>query len=110
MTVLDLRTIARALGGDVVGAQVLCPGPGHSAKDRSLSVRFSMLAPDGFVVFSHAGDDPLVCKDHVRGLLGLSRRHFGAGSRPPRVEPKPREPDPDRTASALALWTGPREP
>jgi hypothetical protein len=67
---IDLRTIAAALGGEVCGQQVLAPGPGHSPRDRSLSVTFN---PDGsFVVFSHAGDDPLVCKDHVRKQLGWS--------------------------------------
>jgi hypothetical protein len=64
----DLRDIARRLGGDVSGRQVLCPGPGHSPKDRSRSVRFN--GGDDFVVYSHAGDDPLKCKDHVRRLLG----------------------------------------
>jgi hypothetical protein len=41
LQLLDLRSIARALGGDVVGAQALCPRPGHSKRDRSLSVKFS---------------------------------------------------------------------
>lgn len=30
-----------------------------------------MAAPDGFVVHSFAGDDPLACKDHVRQKAGL---------------------------------------
>jgi hypothetical protein len=67
----DIRTIARALGGDVVGQQVLAPGPGHSRSDRSLSVRITSSAPEGFVVHSFAGDDPLICKDYVRQRLGL---------------------------------------
>jgi len=34
----DVRAAARALGGDVVGRdQILCPGPGHSPRDRSLA-------------------------------------------------------------------------
>jgi putative DNA primase/helicase len=67
----DTRSVARALGGEVVGGrQVLAPGPGHSRKDRSLSVRLNPNAPDGFLVHSHAGDDPLVCKDYVRSKLG----------------------------------------
>src|SRR5215208_5637236 len=68
---LDLRDIARTLGGDVNGRQVLAPGPGHSAKDRSLSVTVAPHAPDGFVVFSHAGDDAIHCKDYVREKLGM---------------------------------------
>jgi hypothetical protein len=49
----------------------LAPGPGHSAIDRSLSVKLDSNAPDGFVVHSFAGDDPLVCRDHVREKAGL---------------------------------------
>lgn len=68
---MDLRSIARALGGEVSGSQILAPGPGHSPRDRSLSIRFSPGAPDGFIVFSHAGDDFKACRDYVRGRLGL---------------------------------------
>lgn len=61
---------AHRLGGEVVrGDQVLCPGPGHSAKDRSLSVWFQ--AGDSFAVHSHVGDDVQTCKDHVRALCGF---------------------------------------
>ena len=65
------REAAKLLGGDVSGNRVLCPGPGHSSADRSLSIKFDPGAPDGFVVHSFAGDDPIVCKDHVRTVLGL---------------------------------------
>jgi hypothetical protein len=68
---LTLQQIARALGGEVVGGQVKVPGPGHSPKDRSLSVKPVVSAPDGFVVHSFAGDDPIACKDYVRAKLGL---------------------------------------
>src|SRR6516165_6434297 len=68
---LDIRAIARALGGEVVGRQVLAPGPGHSRADRSLSIRIDPSAPDGFVVHSFTDNDPLVCKDYVRQHLGL---------------------------------------
>jgi hypothetical protein len=74
---LDLRAIAGALGGDVVGGQVLCPGPGHGLKDRSLSVRLSASAPDGFLAFSFANDDWRVCRDHVAARLGVARRQPG---------------------------------
>jgi hypothetical protein len=67
----DLRSIARALGGEVAGRQVLAPGPGHSFRDRSLAIRISNDAPGGFVVHSHAGDDWRVCRQHVRSRLGL---------------------------------------
>lgn len=67
----DLRTAARMLGGDVYRGGVVCPGPNHSPRDRSLSVTFDATAPDGFLVFSHAGDDPIEARDHVRARLGL---------------------------------------
>ncbi len=51
--------------------QVVCPGPGHSPRDRSLAVRFH--ADGGYVVHSFAGDDPMDCRDHVDRLLGLPR-------------------------------------
>ena len=69
---LDLQFLARALGGEVEGNQIRAPGPGHSAKDRSLSVKLDANAPDGFMVHSFAGDDAIVCKDYVREKTGLS--------------------------------------
>jgi RecA-family ATPase len=68
---IDLQTLARALGGEVSRGQVLAPGPGHTNGDRSLSVKLDDRAPDGFVVYSFAGDDPIVCRDHVRAKIGL---------------------------------------
>jgi hypothetical protein len=60
------------LGGQVAGRDTIaCPGPGHSSRDRSLSVRLDPQASDGFVVHSHAGDDWQTCRDHVRAKLGL---------------------------------------
>jgi putative DNA primase/helicase len=67
----DLRYIARSLGGEVSGRQVIAPGPGHSPHDRSLAVRPTPDAPDGFQVYSHAGDDWQQCRDYVRQRLGL---------------------------------------
>jgi putative DNA primase/helicase len=64
-----LQSWARALGGEVCGEQVLCPGPGHSAKDRSLSVT---IGKDGEpIVHSFSGDDWKLCRDYVRSRLGL---------------------------------------
>jgi RecA-family ATPase len=67
----SLQTLAKALGGEVNGGQVLAPGPGHSPGDRSLSVKLDGSAPDGFVVHSFANDDPIACKDYVRTKVGL---------------------------------------
>lgn len=47
------------------------PGPNHSANDKSLSIKIDPTAPDGFLVYSHAGDDGVECKDWVRQKLGL---------------------------------------
>ena len=74
MTTLNLSAVAKALGGNVSGRNsVLAPGPGHSHRDRSLAIRLDPAAPDGFVVHSHAGDDWVECRDHVRQRLGLPR-------------------------------------
>jgi putative DNA primase/helicase len=80
-----LHSWARALDGQVHGEQVLAPGPGHSTKDRSLSVKLSSDSPDGFIVHSHAGDDPIACKDYVRGRLGLPA--FRPGLKSPQAKP-----------------------
>ena len=67
---MNLRAVARLLGGDTVGDQIVAPGPGHSPADRSLCLRLSPTAPDGFVVHSFAGDDLGACRDHVRKRVG----------------------------------------
>ena len=47
---MDATHLAKLLGGDVAGRdRILCPGPGHTAKDRSLSVT---LAGGDFIVHS----------------------------------------------------------
>ena len=76
---LTLHNIARALGGEVSGGQVRAPGPNHSPTDRSLSVLIDDKAPDGLLVHSFSGDDPLTCKDYVRERIGLPA--FGSQDR-----------------------------
>jgi hypothetical protein len=68
---LTLAQIAQALGGRISGDQVVAPGPGHRAVDNSMTVKLSSTAEDGFVVYSHAGDDVNECRDYVRAKLGL---------------------------------------
>lgn len=96
---MNLKFAAQALGGDVVGARsIICPGPGHSAKDRSLCVTFE--ADDSFVVHSHAGDDWRECRDHVRDRLNLEWQFT-------RNEPTTVLPDStqdDRIRFALDIW------
>jgi hypothetical protein len=67
---MDINSIARALGGDVSGRSARVPGPGHSPKDRSLSIT-PADNDDGFICHSFAGDDPIYCKDYIKEKLGL---------------------------------------
>jgi putative DNA primase/helicase len=72
------REIALALGGDVVSFnRVAAPGPGHSSKDRSLSV---LITGSDVIVHSFAGDDWRVCKDYVRSRLGEPASDLGRRS------------------------------
>jgi putative DNA primase/helicase len=105
----QLQAWARALGGDVCGGSVSCPGPGHSRNDRSLSVTPCAAAPDDFLVFSHAGDDFAACRDHVRARLGLPQDWKRAPTaRPAAPARHPVQPPPDdddgRVRAALAIW------
>jgi putative DNA primase/helicase len=80
----NLRAAAQALGGQIAGRNtVVCPSPGHSPRDRSLSVTFDPNTPDGFLVYAHAGDDWKACRDHVRSRLGLPSWQPGDGPRRP---------------------------
>src|SRR4051812_21357902 len=98
---MALRSMAATLGGDVTGASVLCPGPGHSPRDRSLSVTLVPEAPDGFMVFSHAGDDWRTCRAHVLDRLG----------RPADYQPRARTaPTSDSGDLARKLWQGGVDP
>jgi hypothetical protein len=104
----NIHVVARALGGDAANrTAVVCPGPGHSARDRSLSVTLDDRAPDGFVVNSFANDDWLACRDHVRERLGPF--HRGA-ARPTVPTPAKQLPTPPtskalrRAEFALSLW------
>jgi hypothetical protein len=94
----SLQALAKALGGDVNGRQVLAPGPDHSATDRSLSVKLDSNAADGFVVHSFAGDDPIECRDYVRAKAGFAafRPNGGDGHSKPSLD------DVERAAMAVA--------
>ena len=94
--ILDIRTIAHALGGEIISRnQVLAPSPGHSTRDRSLSVTLSNTNPDGFITHSHTNgdDDWQAMRDYVRERLGLpawapnpDRARSTARSAPPAAE------------------------
>src|SRR5690606_13535416 len=103
---MDLRSLARALSGDVSGRNcIVIPGPGHSDRDRSLSVTFDSAAPDGFLVHSFAGDDFAACRDHVRQLLGIGAfpRHSGYPQRPSTITHQ-KEGTQGRVEYAASLW------
>jgi hypothetical protein len=109
MSDLPLRSAAQALGGDVVGLQILFAPPGHSRQDRSASLRFDPKAPGGFVIHSFAGDDPLSIRDYVKERLGL------ASGRQARLALCPAAPvanpdDTERTAQTLTIWDEARDP
>jgi Toprim domain len=100
----DLKELARLLDGDVSGSQVVAPGPGHSRKDRSLSVRLSPSAPDGFIVFSHADDDWRVCRDFVRERSGLPREDRQRRPSETRIRRPQTRPEDDGRHRVLTLW------
>jgi putative DNA primase/helicase len=67
--VMSRRQLARLLGGTLNGAWINIRGPGHSNADRSLGFRIGAEDPHGFTIHSLAGDDPTVCRAHVKALL-----------------------------------------
>lgn len=77
------QSIQQALGGDVRGNSVHLPTDGHSKQDRGTVVTVDPSAPDGILVHSFNGGDPLAVKDRLRG----------AGLLPPlatKASPEPR--------------------
>jgi hypothetical protein len=60
--IADLRSLARAVGGEISGRQVLALGLGHRPQGRSLSIRIEPGAPDGFIVYSFRATNPFACK------------------------------------------------
>lgn len=101
-----LRSMAAALGGDVVGRSILCPGPGHSARDRSLSVALAPTDPDGFIVHSHAGDDWRPCREHVLQRLGRAAHSEPVKRQRAVTVTAPR----NESSMAQALWREAVEP
>lgn len=65
------KHIVRALGGDWHGTYGSIPGPGHSRKDRSVSIRDHSSDPNDVIVNSFAFEDYRAIKDNLRhrGLL-----------------------------------------
>lgn len=100
---MNISSLAILLGGEVAGRdRVLCPGPGHSVKDRSLSVT---LSGEGFIVHSFAGDDWQSCKDYVRSIVGQGGVFMKPAPGRPAVPHGGAGDSADRTARALTLWS-----
>jgi putative DNA primase/helicase len=97
--VLNAFSLARLLGGEAQGDQILAPGPGDSARDRSLSILIDPTAPDGFTCHSFAGDDWADCKDYVLAEIekALVARMNAAHDRQLALTP-------EESAAELELW------
>jgi len=100
-----LRSMAAALGGEVMkgkrGPFVLCPGPGHSKKDRSLSVTLSATDPDGFVCFSYTTDTWQDCRDHIRTRIGGRSSEYRETAK---RQAKRQNATTNNSAGAVRLW------
>lgn len=119
---VSLQEIARALGGEIHGSYVLAPGPGHSRRDRSLSVKLSASVPDGWICHSYAGDDWRACREHVAHALGLPTDRWRSRDEPSHTETeerrKARRLAEERHQSeitrkqrfALAIWEAAQDP
>lgn len=96
-----LDDYAARLSGNAAGSnRILCPGPGHSRRDRSLSVTFN--ADGTFAVHSFSGDDFRDCRDHVKACLGLSdERPIAFNDNTPDVDVAALR---KRQDDALAVW------
>ncbi len=81
---INLDMIARAYGGTVTGASVHIPTPGHSAKDRGTKITPDPKAPDGVLVHSFNGGDPLEIKDILRRDGFLPQRESSKSTHEPR--------------------------
>jgi putative DNA primase/helicase len=70
---VDLREIVQRIGGQILqgGRAALVPGPGHSRRDRSLSLK---LSHDGKLLWhSFAGDQPRAVMQHL-GIAASQER------------------------------------
>lgn len=65
---VDLVSIAHALGGSIKGKGVIAPTPGHSSRDKGTVIRIASGAPDGILVhcFNGGPAEALAVKDMLR--------------------------------------------
>lgn len=62
------QDITQRFNGDWHGDYGTFPTPGHGPKDRGMSVKDDPAAPDGVLIHSFNGGDPLAVKDQCRAL------------------------------------------
>ena len=101
---MTLHSIVAALGGELYceGRRANIPAPGHSARDRSVSL---LLTDDRVVIHGFGGADWRIVRDHLRdaGLIDQTGRLNG-GARRGLSAPRP---DPHiRIRVATELWAG----
>lgn len=70
----SLKEIAATMGGEVRGKYACFPTPGHSADDRGSTAELVPGAPDGVLIRSYNGGDPLEIKDKLRAEGVLPER------------------------------------
>ncbi|WP_020479608.1 DUF7146 domain-containing protein [Sinorhizobium meliloti] len=110
---IGLHELAKRLGGELgCNGYINCPGPGHSEKDRSLSV--SLDHEGELHVHSFAGDCWQECKDYVRERLGFAPWEPGRDQEKPAPHAFKRAPDKGneafRAGLARRLWREAKDP
>ncbi len=110
----DLRALARALDGKVIGRVVRAPAPGCSRNSVALAVGLSDRAPDGWWAIDHSGRmTPREAADYVRKRLGmplLERKTKGLNDVSAPYSQTSADNDVDRIAAALRFWEHGKDP
>ena len=79
LSVLTRAQWAVRLNGVVNGQWINIAAPGHRPRDRSLGILFDADTNYGFCVNPLAGDDPAICRAHVKKLLAKVLCHMSGG-------------------------------
>lgn len=118
---MNLAFIAMRLGGVVIGDQVRAPGPGRSAKSRSLVVTLAPHLRSGVMVYDHATTDQIGSWVYACDKIGLSSTPMDAGRRDWKPSPrdtaaaeakrlKAKADEAGRSQRALSIWYASRSP